>query len=68
MSSKHSRHIENAIAAAKKELGNAWDLLGPKVQEAFICKHALAILAARDGVPEWQQAADFAQEAIGAAS
>jgi hypothetical protein len=68
MSSKHSRFIATAIEAAKKELGSAWDLLGPKVQEAFVCKHALITLAARDGVVEWQQAADFSQEALDALS
>lgn len=64
MDSKHRRYAENAVKAAKQELGSAWDVLGEKVQQAFVAKHALIILAARDGVPEWQQAADFAQEAL----
>ena len=62
--SKHTKHIDNAVKAAKEQLGSTWNIIGPKFQQAFIALHALSTLAGRTGVPEWQQAADFAQEAI----
>lgn len=57
-------HLQNAEKAARQELGDAWKFLGPKIREAFICKHVLNTISARDGVEEYELAAKFAYEGI----
>lgn len=60
----HERSVKIAVAAAKKELGAGWDVVGPKVQEAFICKHVLHIIGSRGGIKEWDAASNLAAETV----
>lgn len=66
MPSWQTAQAQRAIMAAKRRLGAAWDLVGPEIREAMVCRELVVALAAQDesvwgtSIAKWVQLANQA--------